>query len=540
MSPQPTFQLKNSISTQMLKRVFGIYFVIALIVTVVHMVAEYYNTQATILKELEVLTKTFEPGLATSLWDQYLDPLQSTTGGLLTLPSVVGIRVVDDQNQEVATAGILPESDLAGSGGLFGITSPLRHTYKGKEREVGKIMLYSSSQIVFQRVQLGFGLILVNAIIKTIALWIIFLWVGTRLLANPLSRLIAVARRVKLHELENLRVDTGTPYNNELKVLEETFNLMIRDLHDEISEHRQAQLQLEASQAELLEYKDHLEELVEARTKELQQSNDQLQLEIDERKLTETKLRNTQDQLIQSSKLASLGEMSTGIAHEINQPLQVISINAENLIDDFEEDLYDQAVPMLENIIKHVDRASKITNHLRTFGRDARRSRGQTEAINNLIEETFILMNAQLMKQHITVKKELGERLPMVPCHRIQIEQVFTNLLTNSKDALEEIEGDKIITVRSLQEGDWIVVEVEDNGPGIPKEVLPNIFDPFFTTKPVGKGTGLGLSISYGIIGDHHGQLNVISESGKGACFRVCLPLEENEEGIVLPHGEEL
>ena len=246
-------------------------------------------------------------------------------------------------------------------------------------------------------------------------------------------------------------------------------------------------------------------------------------MEINER------LQQTQEQLIQSAKLASLGEMAAGIAHELNQPLHIIGMSAEMGSSYLQLAKYDKLETRLEKIGVQVQRATAIINHLRTFGRETSGIEVEPHDINTIIENTFILFNEQFRVHGIEVRKELGQQLPLVSCNPIQLEQVLSNLLVNAKDALEE-SSEKIISLTSRIREKSVVVEVGDTGPGMDHSALEKIFDPFYTTKEVGRGTGLGLSISYGIIKDHGGTLGVESEPGKGTLFRIQLPVSEGNE----------
>lgn len=238
---------------------------------------------------------------------------------------------------------------------------------------------------------------------------------------------------------------------------------------------------------------------------------------------TNKRLQQTQEQLIQSGKLASLGEMAAGIAHELNQPLHIIGMSAEMGSNYLQMEKYGKIEAKLEKIGQQVQRATAIIDHLRTFGREAGGIEQDVHDINHIIEDTFILFNEQFRVHGIKVEKQLGEGLPLVTCNPIQLEQVLSNLLVNAKDAMEGSAQKTIyLTSRVLEKS--VVIEVQDTGTGMDRAVQGKIFDPFYTTKKVGRGTGLGLSISYGIINDHGGSLEVESAPGKGTLFRIQLP----------------
>lgn len=232
-----------------------------------------------------------------------------------------------------------------------------------------------------------------------------------------------------------------------------------------------------------------------------------------------------QEQLIQASKLASIGQLATGVAHELNNPLNNIGLFIGNILDSIRIGNGDpQAfVHSLQQAQGQVRKAAVIINHLRTFGRMSPPVR-QLVSINHVLRQAHALLQAEFRTQVIEVTFDLAEEEPEVLGDAIQLEQVFLNLLTNARDALHQA-ATKRIVVLSTKKGETVEVVIRDNGTGIPPEIQSRIFDPFFTTKDVGKGTGLGLSISYGIINEHQGEIIVKSDPGQGATFIITLPL---------------
>ncbi len=237
-------------------------------------------------------------------------------------------------------------------------------------------------------------------------------------------------------------------------------------------------------------------------------------------------LKATQSQLVQSAKLASLGEMATGIAHELNQPLQIIGMSAELGTTLLEMEDREGGQEKFDKILQQVKRASAIINHLRSFARDAADDTRTLQDVNSIIETALSMFREQFRLRGIKIHHEAAVGLPQVFCNPIQIEQVITNLLMNAKDAMEQ-SSEKNIVVRSTSLNNKVIVEVEDTGSGMDSTLLSKVFDPFFTTKSIGKGTGLGLSISYGIVHDHHGSLEVESTKNVGTVFKIILPAYE-------------
>jgi PAS domain S-box-containing protein len=259
-------------------------------------------------------------------------------------------------------------------------------------------------------------------------------------------------------------------------------------------------------------------------------------IDVTERRRLEAELQQNELKLIQSSKLATLGEMATGVAHELNQPLNNIGLLSSRMIRKLgqlplaaeESEFFSEKLAKVQT---QVERAGKIIDHLRTFGRVRERALGSVDARAS-VDGVLVFLAEQLRQHAIEIVLELPPALPRVTADEAQLEQVLMNLILNARDALDELPEDalaKQITIAGGHEPGWVTLEVRDNGPGMPAEVRERIFDPFFTTKEVGKGTGLGLSISYGLVRDFGGTLEVQSEPRKGATFRI--RLREAERG---------
>jgi C4-dicarboxylate-specific signal transduction histidine kinase len=241
----------------------------------------------------------------------------------------------------------------------------------------------------------------------------------------------------------------------------------------------------------------------------------------------EHELREKQEQLVQAGKLATLGELTTGVAHELNNPLNNIGLFIGNVLDLIE---LGQADPQrilheLHSAMQQVHKATEIISHLRTFGRVASVSREQV-AINQVIERAISLMHEQLRLRQIEIALDFPAGDVIVIGNAIQLEQVFINLLTNARDAMTG-KMHKVITITCTMKADVVDISFRDTGPGIPVGLEQRIFDPFFTTKEVGTGTGLGLSITYGIIKEHEGSIVVENHPGEGALFLIQLPLKQ-------------
>jgi C4-dicarboxylate-specific signal transduction histidine kinase len=313
--------------------------------------------------------------------------------------------------------------------------------------------------------------------------------------------------------------------------------LMERDL-------REQELKRIKAEENLRKLNEELEKRIEERTRDLQkevkertQAEDELKelnLNLEMRVREELKKRQKQQQLlIQKSKLESMGELSAGIAHEINQPLGGISMGLDNILfklsmDGISEDYIKNKINAL---FKDIDRIRQIINHVRVFSRDQNSEMLEEVDINEVIHDALSMVSKQYNNHNIKIILNLCDEKCFTLGNKYRIEQVVLNLLSNAKYAVEErqrkVKSDvytKTITIKSYGMNGQVVFEIEDNGTGIPQKNIDNIFDPFFTTKDVENGTGLGLSISYGIIKEMKGEISVDSKTNEFTRIKVSLP----------------
>ncbi len=308
---------------------------------------------------------------------------------------------------------------------------------------------------------------------------------------------------------------------------------------------------LETNEVIIREQNEMLERKVTERTTELVNTNKELEVAM-------KNLKETQSQLVDSEKMASLGQLTAGIAHEINNPInfvvsnitplrrdindimeliqkyELISVepgleekltNIQKFRKEIDVDFVKEEIDMLLNgISEGAYRTSEIIKSLRNFSR-VDESDLKTANINEGILSTLILLSQQFDK--ITVIKNIGE-IPKIDCYPGKLNQAFMNIITNAIQALGSTEGAKI-EITTFQVNDNVVISIKDNGTGMPEEIKAKIFDPFFTTKDVGKGTGLGLSITYGIIEKHKGKMEVHSTVGSGTEFIITLPIKRHD-----------
>lgn len=241
----------------------------------------------------------------------------------------------------------------------------------------------------------------------------------------------------------------------------------------------------------------------------------------------EKKLQETHLQLVNSEKMASLGKLAAGIAHEINNPLGGILIYASLMMEDLPED--DPKRADLARIVQEAGRCKDIVKSLLEFARQTEPKKEPTD-INRAIQDGLFFLVNQALFHNIQIVKELDPSLPLVHGNASQLKQVFMNIIVNAAEAMH---GNGTLTIKTSFSPDEkrVTIEFTDTGEGIPEENLSRIFDPFFTTKDVGKGTGLGLATSFGIIEEHGGRINVKSKVGEGATFSIELPVQPEKSG---------
>lgn len=301
-------------------------------------------------------------------------------------------------------------------------------------------------------------------------------------ITRPIGELVEATRKIAAGQFDQ---EVSVKSTGELALLAESFNAMLASLRK--------------MRSDLEEWGRTLEDKVRQRTEELVAMH---------------------DRIAQAERLASLGKLSAGVAHEINNPLGAVLALTALTLEDLKPD--DPARENLEEVLRQAERCRNIVRGLLEF---ARQSEPHVEPLdlNKVVEETLALVARQSMFFNVTVVKDLDPQLPRVMGDRAQLQQVFMNLLLNAVQAMEE-RGTLTLASRSTSDG-FVEVSVTDTGCGIPPDKLGRIFDPFFTTKPSGKGVGLGLSIAYGIVSKHGGDIRVQSEVGKGSTFTVRLPV---------------
>lgn len=317
-----------------------------------------------------------------------------------------------------------------------------------------------------------------------VVLLLLILYFFTSRITHPLKKMVIATKKIAKGDLSH-RVAVKS--RDEVGYLADSFNRMTANL--------------EAANEKLIEWGKTLEKKVDERTKELTEM---------------------QAHLLRSEKLASLGKLAAGVAHEINNPLGGILIYSHLLLEDT-----DKNSPHYENlkkIVKETSRCKDIVKGLLEFARPKEPEMSLAD-INEIVDKSLAIMERQALFQNIKIKKFYSSELPKIVTDSAQLQQVFTNIILNAAEAME---GNGTLTLRTSLDGEgrYINIQFTDTGHGIKEEIRKRLFEPFFTTKEVGKGTGLGLAISYSIIQKHQGTIDVTSQVGKGSTFTVKLPVK--------------
>jgi signal transduction histidine kinase len=368
-----------------------------------------------------------------------------------------------------------------------GVQKAVFYPYVLEGRSIGSFVVSSSIERVTQA-QKKITLTILTLWIIGIAIYFVFGYIVVRvLLIRPIHTLVGATQAFANGDLSK-RVELTS--EDEIGQLSSAFNMMAQRVQDDIQK-----INLEKKRVQEFSY-------------ELEAAN--------------SELKKTQAELIQAAKMVGMGQLGASIAHELNQPLLAIGIFAERCLKGL--DPQRKEYQNVEKIITQVDRMTKITNNIRMFSRQSKAEKKEVN-VNRPIEDALMMVQKQLENHNINLIKDLRKDLPMVLADKNQLHQVFLNMITNARDAMDPMgSGELTIRSRGLLDDTFVEVDFVDTGLGIAEEYIDRIFHPFFTTKENGKGVGLGLSLSHEIVKNHSGMLDVRRNEGGGTTFRIILP----------------
>jgi len=553
-------KFKHSISTRLLKIVLSIYFLLTFIVTSAHIFIEYNAAKKDIKTELEVTEHTFKHILTSALWNMNDSQLKVTAEGITKLPSVIGVEVLDAYNETILRVGVTPSKLETSNSDTFWHEFPLLHQRTNQTQHVGSVRLVSNNNIVFNRIKLGIFILIIGAIIKTVALVALITIVFNRLLTRPLGKLAHDADKIDLNAIQGKKnqayhIKIKGHEQSELKILESALNNMT----DKIS----------VSLSDLETLNKELEKKVTERTESLNQTVEQLdkdqkalEYEVAIRQEKEkaliqgrlklqnslSELKQTQEQLIESEKMASLGELVAGVAHEINTPvgLSLTGIShfqymleqletryqAKELEEPHFEKFISDTKELAQSIHISLDRAAGLVKSFKQVAVDQSHEILRRFNLNEYINEVLLSLHNKIKHTQLSVEVDCDQALE-VNGYPGSWSQIITNFLNNSLIHAYQKGQTGTIKLKFSQHDNKLHFTYSDDGCGQEEEIVNKMFNPFFTTNRENGGSGLGLNIVYNLVTQKmKGSINVKSKQGFGTEFTIIIPIDLTKEEV--------
>lgn len=550
----------DSIAGRLLRIIFGCYFVVTILVTSIQLTAEYKHTEDRLVQEIQAMQHTFGPGIANAMWRFNDDILRGILSGMKALPIVVGIKVEDEQGKIVRAVGTISDSSdqkltadedghltpQSGKDGLFDkmFSRDFAIVFTdeaGKPIHIGKWTVYSSQRIVVDQVEYGFFLILINSIIKTLALWFIFLFVVRRWLGKPLRELINFVGQLNINNLDVSFFALKDKGHHELHVLTDKLNEMTVNLRTAVAEKNALYDRLQADQTKIRQLNESLEVRVAERTADLIKDRQQLAKTNQELENALNTLSRAHEELARSEKLAALGSMVAGVAHELNTPIGIsltvastlaenTQVFATNFLDGLKrstvERFVNSTIEASDLLMRNIIRAADLVNSFKQIAVDQTSSQRRSFELAQIISENIIALSPVFRKTAFVITQSIPQHIVM-DSYPGPLGLVLINLVNNA--VLHGFEGRAHgnINISAVTAGDgWVELRISDDGIGIRPEHLNRIYDPFFTTKLGAGGSGLGLNITHNIVVSVlGGKIQVESKLNAGTTFTIMLPL---------------
>ena len=553
------------------------YFSLTLLVTVGQIFTEYLSTKNHVEGELQTLKNTFSSSLTRALWELNHDQVRAIAEGLMSLPIVEGLQVRGENGNYIAEYGIRAQRSPAPvdreiiedhPGGVFSYSFPLVFKFSGRESTVGDVTLYSSFDTIFSRIEVGVFFLIGNALVKTTFLVFLFMTAFRTMLSEPLQTITEQMGNFDPQHPEESKLIIKLDDDNELLQLKESYNHVIDDLIISNNKLKDAQNELTLANKKLddqnlileqevakktaslsqimLDLEQQKDELI-AHQRELRQENENRQyIEAELRKRNQElassmdTLHQAQEQLVESERMASLGGLVAGIAHDVNTPLGV-SVTAasflqerlNNLKTDFEDksltsknmaSFIDEAEQTALLLLSNLERASDLIASFKQVAVDQTSETEREFVLGDYINEIIQSLKPSFKHTEHQINVSCPDNL-VVTCAPGAIAQIVTNMVVNSITHGFEGKAAGSVTLDVKEDGDNVVIHYQDDGKGLSEEELSKLFDAFFTTKRGEGGSGLGTHIMYNLVTQSlHGHIEADSTLGNGLQYTIRFP----------------
>ncbi|MBF0371208.1 MAG: GHKL domain-containing protein [Magnetococcales bacterium] len=488
--------------------------------------AEYVKTSNTVQNQLAQLQLAFEQSLSQAVWRFDQEQITSILFGIQKNLVISGVTIHDPDGRSLGRMGVGPRSEanypivrLVGAlttmpdQGEWGDRSfnqfrfPLSHHVDGVDQKLGEVLFYWDQEIILKEVRYEFVVLILGALVKTLALWIIFVYFERSMLKAPLRTLIEATQLLEVEKLDDANLHIPTRNYNEFNILAEVFNRMAHKLGSSY-------------------------QTIRERNRALKESYTLLEAEMAQRKGAEEEARCRREELAHAHRTHTMGAFASGLAHELSQPLTSISLYAGTAILRLQSGQLRELelVEALKTIKSQAIGVGDLIKNLKRFLRKGEINKAITD-LDQLGHAAIDFILPEAKRHGITVNCQLSGEEPLIYVDAIQIQQVIVNLVRNSMEAMAQIsqKRGKLILTTAVLENRSVELTVRDTGPGICEADSERIFERFYTTKP--QGMGLGLSLVQNIITEHSGQFWLKNHPEGGAIAGFSLPrIKENTQ----------